>query len=66
MHYHQTGYGIFVQFIQVIYRQTSITVITGLTYNACSKTSFILHCVGFKIKLLTGVLLTSPVLLLFN
>jgi len=37
---------------------------TTINQNACSKRSFILHCVVFKIKLLTGVLCISTVLLL--
>jgi len=49
----------------MIYKQTSIIVQYTITLNVCSKSFFILHCVVFKIKLLTGVLCTSPILLHF-
>jgi len=59
---------IIIQFIYVIYQQIAITVQYKINLNSMFKEilypTFFVHCILFKIKLLTGVLCTSPVLLL--
>jgi len=69
MHDHQTWYGIFhycTIYLYVIYQQISITVQYTINLKCMFKDILILHCVVFKIKHLTGVLYTLPVLLFKN